>query len=251
MKTKLATYKGGISGRLLAEKLGIELGRDPKSNIINWGSISDINTSVRVLNKPDSVRTATNKHVSRLIMEQSGVPVIQFNGFPAVSRPPKTSMGKMFVVVNSKQEAGLVHRGWSLTTIFPKEKEFRVHVFRGKVLLVSDKNIKSGQLIGNWHVNRNTWRVLKWEEFDPEMCRLSVLAVKCLGLDFGAVDIMVDKDGNYAVCEVNTAPCLAEGELSLSKYMMVFSAWIDGCDKEFNEGFKKGKSWAWKKKDLV
>lgn len=251
MKTKLVTYKGGISGRLLAQKLGIELGRDPESNIINWGSISDINTSGKVLNAPDSVKTATNKHVARLIMEQAGVPVVVFSGFPAVARPPKTSMGKMFIVVNGKKEAGRSPRGWSLTTIFPKEKEFRVHVFLGKVLLISDKNITGGQLIGNWHVNRKAWRVLKWDEFDPEMCRLSVLAVRCLGLHFGAVDIMVDRDGNYAVCEVNTAPCLSEGELSLSKYMMVFGAWIGGCDKEFNEDFKKGKSWAWKKKDLV
>lgn len=250
MKTIINVYSGGISGRLLAKKLGIEVGTCKTANVINWGSTSRIVTSGNILNNPLAVLVSTNKHLARLIMKMNGIPTIEFSGFPIIARPPSTSMGKNVLIIESLADAHRIPRGWSITTIFKKEKEFRVHVFRGKVLLISDKNIASNQIVGNWHINRNTWRVLKWDEFDPEMCRICVLAVKCLGLDFGAVDIMVDNEGKYAICEVNTAPCLGEGEISLSKYIMVFNAWINGCNKEFNKNFKNGRSWAWKKKDL-
>jgi D-alanine-D-alanine ligase-like ATP-grasp enzyme len=50
--------------------------------------------------------------------------------------------------------------------------------------------------------------------------QLSVEAVAALGLDFGAVDIIEDKEGNFYVLEINTAPGL-EGH-TVTSYAKAF-----------------------------
>jgi D-alanine-D-alanine ligase-like ATP-grasp enzyme len=52
------------------------------------------------------------------------------------------------------------------------------------------------------------------------MTEHSISAVNTLGLDFGAVDLIVAKDGRVYVLEVNTAPGI-EG-ITLEKYVKAF-----------------------------
>jgi hypothetical protein len=83
--------------------------------------------------------------------------------------------------------------------------EYRVHV-------VADRAIKTSEKLGGQGWVRswdNGWRfkvpTTSFEERKP-VRRAARRAVRSLGLDFGAVDVLVDADGKVYVLEVNTAP---------------------------------------------
>lgn len=112
------------------------------------------------------------------------------------------------------------------TEYIPKKEEYRVHVFNGEVIHVSrkarrkdvpDENV-------NWKIrNHNNGFIFQHENFElPDECNVqALLAVKDLGLDFGAVDIIWnDKQQKAYVLEVNTAPGI-EGK-TLDAYVNAF-----------------------------
>jgi glutathione synthase/RimK-type ligase-like ATP-grasp enzyme len=94
-----------------------------------------------------------------------------------------------------------------------KKAEFRVHVFAGKVIDVQQKKRRDGfredenfnQLIRN---HGNGWVYCRENlQYTPDLEVEAVKAVGCLGLDFGAVDMIYNQHENrYYVLEVNTAP---------------------------------------------
>lgn len=81
------------------------------------------------------------------------------------------------------------------------EREFRVHVFKGKSLRISEKLFNDEG---------------KYTTIKPTLSRRKHIreaakqAVEALGLDFGTVDILADEDRAY-VLEVNTAPGVGPG----------------------------------------
>lgn len=96
--------------------------------------------------------------------------------------------------------------------------EYRVHVYHDDVILYQKKSRRLDEnnnvitaegeqadirnLASNWVYRTGNLRRLERIE------NLAVEAVEALGLDFGAVDIIKDNDGNVYVLEVNTAPGL-------------------------------------------
>lgn len=96
--------------------------------------------------------------------------------------------------------------------------EYRVHVFNGRVILYQKKsrrvdddgNVVTAEgaeadvrnLESNWVYRTGNLRRLERVEL------LAIDAVRALGLDFGAVDIIMDGEGAVYVLEVNTAPGL-------------------------------------------
>lgn len=110
--------------------------------------------------------------------------------------------------------------------------EYRVHVFRGDVILYQKKSRRVGEdgqvevaegeradirnLASNWIYRTGNLEPLERVE------DLAVEAVDALGLDFGAVDIIKDTDGNVYVLEVNTAAGLGNAD-SLEAYTNAFN----------------------------
>jgi hypothetical protein len=113
-------------------------------------------------------------------------------------------------------EAPLYTRGIS------NKGEYRVHVVDGEVILYQKKSRRvddNGEVItaegaeadvrnlaSNWvYRTGNLKRLDRVEE-------LAVEAIEALGLDFGAVDIIMDENGDVFVLEVNTAPGIGNTE---------------------------------------
>lgn len=96
--------------------------------------------------------------------------------------------------------------------------EYRVHVFRGRVIDYRKKSRRvedpatpeqsDVRTLGNgWIFRADNLRRLERIE------NLALAAINALGLDFGAVDIIMDEEGDVRVVEVNTAVSMEEQTL--------------------------------------
>jgi hypothetical protein len=137
-----------------------------------------------------------------------------------------------------------LREGEFYTRVFPKTHEFRVHVGGGKVLDLVEKKaplaeVQVDRLIRShdrgWVFAHGNLSVIPVDA--DRLGDLAIAAIKTLGLDFGAVDILaiLDKEtprrvSKAVVCEVNTAPGLSS-ITTLEKYL----AYFDGIINKVNE----------------
>lgn len=110
-----------------------------------------------------------------------------------------------------------------------KRREFRVHVFEGNVIDVSEKRKRRGVERGDGYIRNlaNGWVFCRDGIVEPADLRdLATKAVSTLGLTFGACDIIWNEHENKCyVLEVNTAPGL-EGT-TLQRYGEAILRWIN------------------------
>lgn len=242
---KIIPYKmASGSAKALAEALDAKRVRQegPVINLrgtflINWGcsSITREFRNGELLNKPEQVSLAINKLNALTAMEEGDVDVPEFTvereeaetwfgkQRKVVCRTKLSSFGGDGIVIAENPEqmvdAPLYVR------YMPKEQEYRVHVFRGNVFFAQRKarklDVPDDQV--NWQVrNLAGGFIYANQNVDiPEGVRSnSVAAIASLGLDFGAVDVLVTASGKPFVLEVNTACGLAG--TTLEKYVEVF-----------------------------
>ncbi len=239
------------SARLLATELGaLRIRREgssfrgsPFKTVINWGSSNIENPQVlacNLLNRPEAVSIASNK--LSFFEKVSGI----------VSVPDYTTdtelayewletsevLGRMFLSSNSGKGIVFLSEDPNVviaplyTRYIPKKREFRVHVVRGSVLDVTEKKLRlyddSGNSVDPAKVDfrirnmRNGFVFARESVEAPEMVtQQALLAVKTVGLDFGAVDVIWnDKRQMAYVLEVNTAPGITG--TTLLKYKEAF-----------------------------
>lgn len=187
--------------------------------VVNWGNPSplEVGDHVRIVNKPQSCSSAINKLSAMSTMQAEGVRVPEFT-----REPPEEARGIWLARTSLTGSGGagikVVRRGDAFPAAplyvkyVPKLEEWRVHVAFGKGILAQKKLRQSNneqtadqKLIRN---HDNGWvfapRTL---DADQSLMDEAIKAVSALGLDFGAVDIVVGKDdGLPYVLEVNTAP---------------------------------------------
>ena len=93
----------------------------------------------------------------------------------------------------------------------PKAEEFRVHVLGDNIGGISQKVRNETHPSPNPHVwsRDRGWLQIDYNgRYSEQLKDLGIRAIKALQLDFGAVDIMLGRDGIFYVLEVNTAPRL-------------------------------------------
>lgn len=192
--------------------------------VINWGNSSVIRSNnpdpnIRIINKPSAVAEASNKKASLMRMHMNGVrvPLTQTN-------PPDIQDGEIWLartVLNGSGGQGIkvirygdtVPEAPLYTKYVRKTVEWRIHVAFGKAIFAQRKlrvndadQTKDQKLIRN-HDNGWVFGPRPIEEAGEEAVEQAIKAVSSLGLDFGAVDLVIGKrDGLPYVLEVNTAP---------------------------------------------
>lgn len=212
------TYSGKseISARKLAEAIA-ELDEDclmvrGPAGDINWGrdhAATDLN--------PD-IRTCTNKREMREMFAENNVPMptlydvgaLDFTAHgPVIGRPDQHSRGRGFWLCNNEEDVKKALRGTrtkQAATHFMEyieaEHELRVHVFMGKSIRISEKHFEGQE---GCH---KLYTTIKPTVKRKAVRRAAKAAVKALGLDFGAVDVIVDKEGKVYCLEVNSSPGL-------------------------------------------
>ena len=191
--------------------------------MVNWGSGEELAglQRCRVLNRPSSVRLASNKINTFRSWAAYDVSCPDWTTDPDIALSwiqdgatvfARTQLqghsGSGIVILNNTTEfvsAPLY------TKYIKKKKEFRVHVFNKEVIDVQEKRRSMGSDAGFLIRNHaNGFVFCRDDIIEPSDLRdVAIKAVTSLDLDFGAVDVIYNAhyDKCYAL-EVNTAPGL-------------------------------------------
>ena len=221
--------------------------------VINWGRSSDhavFGSPARILNRPGAIGSASHK-IKALQLFQAAVDRGEVIKIPGHTTARDTAYnwlisgsdvvvrtilqghsGEGIQILTAKEDLDVIGRGDKefpraplYTSYVRKNNEYRIHVMNGEVFFVQRKARKLD--VPDADVN---WKVRNLEggfiytnqgvEVNDLAKTYAITAVAALGLDFGAVDIIETKMGNFFVLEVNTACGLAG--TTLDKYVEAF-----------------------------
>jgi len=223
------------TGRTVGRSLGISYGtlafftrkRRPISRIaIRWGGVEgERYEDRRTLNKAAAIRTASSKVHSLRLFSEADVPIPRFTTSSREASEwetvvfGRTSQGFGGRGITVYQPASQLGQHDLFTEFIPNEREYRLHVCGGVVISVQRKYLERPHLDNHGYIkNHQHGYVFETpkKELNKSRQEAAIAAVKALGLDFGAVDLIVDRDGKEYVLEVNTAPALSP--LRLQQY---------------------------------
>lgn len=234
MRKRILPYKkGSKSARLLAEYLGCKRLKVTNSlfigktsdTIINWGSQKEVAGNARVLNKPSNVYKASNKMVAFKALQEAQVSIPSF--YTSKDSLPLVGTYMARTQLSGHSGAGIVTGTVEelpecslYTQYIHKVKEYRCIVVGSSVVDFKQKKKRAstrdeeGNVIEEERITHDEyiWNLdggyvfARSDVNKPDgIDTLSIDAVSCLGLDFGAVDIIEDEEGKLYVLEVNTA----------------------------------------------
>jgi len=239
--------------------------QNPENNIINWGNHIFDNDAYFKINKPSAVALCSNKKESRRKLQENNVAVpetvfnienVKLEHGVWIARPSHHSKGNNFYELDTPRDIynlGLIPDGniddMYFSLVFNKLNEYRVHCAHGKVLCINEKPLIEGEIRANQAITEEKWKYVKWDDYNKDICVQSLNAMSICGLDVGAVDIMYNKHTDKcAICEINTAPTLADSPYLIGKYASYFD-WLIRHDFTVHWDYKRfndAKSYAWK-----
>lgn len=186
--------------------------------IINWGNSRWPNFRLaECINDPDSVAIAVNKLCTfQALQDKCNIPEwttdpknIQNTG-EWLARTNLTGFGGAGIILfdSNKDECPDAKL---YVKYKKKKKEFRVHVFKGEVIDITQKKKRKdfeGEVNTKIRNYGNGWVYCREDIVEPDDLReQAILAVHTLELDFGAVDcIYNEKENKTYVLEINSAP---------------------------------------------
>ena len=233
-------------------------------HLVNWGctAVVGLHNYNRVLNQPCYVRNSSDKTLTHRLLKGAMVPTLDYttdievaklwmsfckdeedepekHGWVVCRTLTRSSSGKGIVIAKEEDE---IVPAPLYTMYFRKKYEYRYHVFNGKVIDIQQKKRLSSEELSargflfrplSYVRNLANGYIFAREEvqYHIELGDMAIRAVRAVGLDFGAVDILCNEDGfgNYedgVVCEVNSAPGLTGTTFDL--YKEALEEWQDG-----------------------
>jgi len=134
-------------------------------------------------------------------------------GYPALGRAEEHTRGEDINLILQWRAAYLTDNNDFFVNYIPTDLEYRAHVVNGEVIHWHEKRLRSEASNHPFIRNSETGWVFVSPREETPSDQLAIDAVGCLGLDFGAVDVIRGEDGEEYVLEVNTAPSLDEANL--------------------------------------
>lgn len=223
------------SAKKIATALGWEIQKNNLANsnctILNWGCGVPIKhpEPQNMLNKALRVKNAIVKYLAFEAFRDHGILCPEWTRKRSIAQQWSNENEIVFARTASHHGGRgieIIHPGMEVpeadlyTKYIKKKKEFRVHVFRGNVIDVTEKRKKKG-IDACQYVRSHSrgWVFCRKNLVEPDGLRdVAIAAVNALGLDFGAVDIIYNEFRNKLyVLEVNTAPGLEKTTLEAYK----------------------------------
>jgi len=217
--------------RVLGRELGIRRIKPEGSKyrprradvVINWGNSTTPPWADRVawLNKPSSVDLSIDKIKTFEVLKEAGVTIPEFTTSISTAKELQENGSDIVVRRSVRASKGhgieMVYQGMDMplaplyVAYVKKRAEYRVHVFGGSIIDFAQKKKRREEDVDYKIRNHdNGWVYCREDVYLEENVKIqSINAVKALGLDFGAVDVIFNQHYNEAyVLEVNTAPGL-------------------------------------------
>ena len=235
---------------------------------INWAYSGSTCNSRITYNEPAAIALSSDKAACRMALREAGVPipktsvreeVLSGMHLPCICRTRRHQAGSGFkMAYTTKELFDAIREGYYyFSEEYKKEKEYRVHVAHGKVLVMQEKTpineSSRSNIIWNHAGGEFVFMPVAWSSMPIEVSRVAIDSVKAVGLDFGAVDVLYSdsEDDRAVVCEINTSPALAD--YTLGKYQKYFN-WLLGSETKREHydcsGFTVQKSFAIKNYQL-
>ena len=249
-KVVLYPYKMGSEGcKLLAKEMDIlrvkmdgEYKPTKKDVVINWGNGNypawDYHLPT-IINSPKAICNSVNKIDMFYLFKKHGVNIPVWTQYKewALKWLAKGEWAVARTEIEGFDGSGikLVKEAKDLpdcnlySKYVPIDKEFRVYVFKDKVVDVLEKKRKIIAKADPYiHTESLGWVFCQNPEWWPKPAEQEAIkAVAALGLDFGGVDVIWNKEKESSiVLEVNTAPGIYGG--TVPKYAKAISDYIAG-----------------------
>lgn len=184
--------------------------------VIRWGCTAALDGTYTILNGAEAIHAVNDKAAFKASMAGVGVcaaPTTTLGPattLPLVVRPRTHSRGRRMWLVQTldglREASEFAGPGWYATPFFDKVAEYRVAIVQGRVVWVASKTPANPQALA-WNVAQGgRFNNVRFDDWPTYVIRAAIKAYNVSGLDFGGVDVMVDKDGNVEVLEINSAP---------------------------------------------
>lgn len=195
--------------------------------LFRWGCTSNCNAK-HTINKAEAISLANDKKATRLKLaplRNKDKPIIpktwanyedwlQDKIFPIIIRPTHHAQGRSLFYCNNEEEMEkAVHKienkgkDYYISEYIAKEAEYRVFVAQNRVVWVTKKTPANPADIA-WNVAQGgRFDNVRFSDWPLKACRIAMMTVEAVGLDFGGVDVM-QKGNDFYVLEVNSAPSM-------------------------------------------
>lgn len=114
-------------------------------------------------------------------------------------------------------------------------KEYRIHCTKFKAFYCLRKMLKK-ENVGDWYKNsdNSVWILQTNPDFDQpsnwnDIIKSCCKAIESVGLDIGACDVIINKEGNFKILETNSAPSF--GEKTEEEYRKILTEVIEKKEK--------------------
>jgi glutathione synthase/RimK-type ligase-like ATP-grasp enzyme len=229
---------GRILGKLLTEA-GLQLTQGPADAHVCWGAGGSFASPA--LNARCSSR---DKLIELRDLETAKVQTVPFYQpinifevralpFPVLARRRRHHGGfDIRYCKNAIRAERALNAGRQFFTRYiPSTTEFRVWVYRRRHLGTYEKVLAHPEMrkrmIGRNYKNGYAFQLVREENIPRTAVDLAVRAVDALGLDFGAVDVLLGRDDKYYVLECNTAPGVeGEGRQVIQALAQHIARWV-------------------------
>ena len=231
METVIVPYKKkvAIAASKLADRVGIRChgqkvirSMPPADLYINWGGwgYNLYHLDGYVINHPEAVKKAANKLTTLRVLHDAGITIPPYVEDPGQAAA-LAKLGARIVVRRTVHGCGgkgveilhnvEVQRAPLYTLYLDKDCEARVHVWNGQVIDYVEKVKRHGtEQTLCWNYKAGYVFTHNYRHNDIENCfDMCIDAVRALGLDFGAVDVIHVPSRGWFILEINTAPGLA------------------------------------------
>ena len=250
--TSARALKEALGGRILRRQNSRYQYRQDDL-VLNWGCSTDTIPEVvtrtvhysRLLNNPILVDRAIDKLYTYQMLQENGVQTLVFTtdrnearvwlqtprdttdgGSPilheVVARTStRASGGRGISIIDQSNSSEIDATGYRFYTQYiPKRAEYRVHVFQGQVIDITQKVLRKHDENGvPVDPNEIDWKIRSYTngfifqrnniKVPEQVTTQAVAAIAALGLDFGGVDVGWNEKRQLAfVIEINTAPGL-------------------------------------------
>lgn len=190
---------------------------------IRWGCTATV-PQKKVLNKASGIHQVSDKKGFRLLLADRGLAMKTWDSFEdwqksikfgdlapkLVVRPATHAQGKhCYLTQGSIQTLQAIEKcggNYYISEFIDKVEEFRVFVCSGRAVWVAKKTPADPSAVA-WNVAQGgKFDNVRWNDWNLSVVDIAVKAMALTELDFGGVDVMVDKDGKCYVLEINSAP---------------------------------------------